>query len=54
LFRKPGKRYYFEDAGLNGRILLREIFKKYEERKWTGFGPGWSPVVGVVNIMIQI
>ena len=30
------ERDYFEDQGVDGKILLRWIFRKWEVRAWTG------------------
>jgi len=34
---KPeGERPHLEDPGVNGRIILRWIFRKWDEGSWTG------------------
>jgi hypothetical protein len=30
------ERYHFEDLGVYGRIVLKWIFKKWDEMAWTG------------------
>jgi hypothetical protein len=30
------ERYHLEDPGIDGRIILRLIFKKWDEGPWTG------------------
>jgi hypothetical protein len=30
------ERDYFEDPGLDGKIILRRIFRKWDMRAWTG------------------
>jgi hypothetical protein len=36
LVGKPGGRDHWGDPGVDGRIILRSIFKKYEVGVWTG------------------
>jgi hypothetical protein len=31
------KRDHLEDSGVDGRIILRWIFRKWDEGAWTGF-----------------
>jgi hypothetical protein len=34
------ERYHLEDLGVDGRIMLKLIFKKYSDETWTE--PGWG------------
>jgi len=36
LVGKPEGRYRLEDPGINGRIVLRWIFRKWDVGVWTG------------------
>jgi hypothetical protein len=36
-FRRPKGRYHLGDLRIDGRILLKLIFKKRDVRVWTGF-----------------
>jgi hypothetical protein len=45
LWENLRKRYHFEDLGIDGRIILKWIFKKWDERAWAeliwlGIGTG--------------
>jgi len=31
-----GERVHLEDPGIDGRIILRQIFRKWDVRAWTG------------------
>jgi len=33
---KFGKRYHLEDPGVDGKIILRWIFRKWDVGAWTG------------------
>jgi hypothetical protein len=37
LVRKPEGRYYLEDLGIDGRIILKMILRKSCCMLWTGF-----------------
>jgi hypothetical protein len=34
---KPDEKDHLEDSGLDGRIILRWIFRKWDVRVWTGW-----------------
>ena len=36
LVGNPEGKSYFEDPGIDGKIILRWIFSKWEVRAWTG------------------
>jgi hypothetical protein len=36
LVRKPGRNSHFGDPGVDGRIILRWIFRKWDVGVWTG------------------
>jgi hypothetical protein len=36
LVRRPGKRDHWGDPGVDGRIILRWIFRKWDRGVWTG------------------
>jgi len=36
LVGKPEEKVHSEDQGVNGRIILRRIFRKWDVRAWTG------------------
>ena len=36
LVGKPEERVHFEDPGVDGRIILRCIFRKWDVGAWTG------------------
>jgi len=36
LVGKPEERDHLEDPGVDGRIILRWIFRKWDVRTWTG------------------
>jgi len=36
LVGKPEEKVHSEDPGVNGRIILRRIFRKWDVRAWTG------------------
>ena len=36
LVGKPERKNHFEDPGVDGRIILRWIFKKWDMRTWAG------------------
>jgi hypothetical protein len=37
LVRSPEEREHLEDLGIDRRIILKLIFKKWDEEAWTGF-----------------
>jgi hypothetical protein len=36
LVRKPEEKRYLKDPGVDGRIILRWIFRKFDAVAWTG------------------
>jgi hypothetical protein len=36
LVGKPEKRDHLEDSGIDGKIILRRIFRKWDGGVWTG------------------
>jgi hypothetical protein len=38
------ERDHFEDPGINGRIIVRCIFRKWDGGAWTGSGSGYGQV----------
>jgi len=34
-WRNLREKYHFEDLGVDGRIILKRIFKQYDVRSWT-------------------
>ena len=36
LIRKPEEKYHLKDTGVDGRIILKWIFRKWDVRAWTG------------------
>jgi hypothetical protein len=36
LVRKPERKNHLEDTGVDGRIMLRWVFRKWNMRAWTG------------------
>jgi hypothetical protein len=54
---KPeGKRDHLEDPGIEGRIVLRWIFRKWNVRAWAGsmllrIGTGWG---GLLNVVMNL
>jgi hypothetical protein len=43
---KPKGRYHLEDPGIDGRIILRWIFRKWDVGAWIGAGSGLVQVMG--------
>jgi hypothetical protein len=39
------KRYHWEDPGVDGRIILRWIFRKWDVEVWTGLSWLWLETV---------
>jgi len=37
LVEKPDRENHLEEPGVDGRIILRWIFRKWDVRAWTGF-----------------
>jgi hypothetical protein len=37
LVGKPEEKNHLEDPGVDGRIILRSIFRKWDVGPWTGF-----------------
>jgi hypothetical protein len=53
------ERYHFENLGLDGRMILKFVFKKWDEEAWTGLilaedSDGWWALVNaVMNLRVQ-
>jgi hypothetical protein len=49
LVGKLEERYHLEDSGVDGRIILRWIFRKWDVGVWTGSSwPRWRALVNAV------
>jgi len=48
------ERYHFEDPGVDGRITIKWIFKKWDEEMDYWYGSEFGQVGGLMNVVMNL